>query len=521
MTGECFLYARSYVHDRSPTDLFVVPFSHSNKVNVPMRKTLFTLLASAVVVSALASTAKADVSLPKCFSDNGVFQREKPISVWGWADPNEEVTVSFNGASATTTACEKGAWKIELPAQEASFEGKELVVKGKNTLTFTNILVGEVWICSGQSNMEMPLNSWGQPRLACTEDEINGDYSFIRFNRPAHVISSEELNNVETAGWRVCKDGVQKDCTACGFHFAVRLNKELNVPVGLIDSNWGGSNINSWIPDAGWNQVPETVEVGKNLLAAREGAKDWDKCGGMYNAMLAPWKGYNFRGAIWYQGCTNAGEHEFYYYKQKAMILEWRKVFGNGEFPFYWVQLAPFTDPKDDPNEVGDWPYLRNGQTMCMEVANSGQAVIIDAGEVKDIHPRNKWIVGNRLALWALSKTYGKEVGECCSPMVAGAQFDDSKVTLTFDHVGSGLVAGKLDGRNFEKTNADLNRFAIAGADGKFVWATAKIVAQNKIEVSAEGVAPTAVRYAWQMFPENCNLYSAEGLPVTPFEVKK
>ena len=485
-------------------------------------KKSFCFLASFVAAALLSVPAFADVSLPKCFTDNGVFQREKPISVWGWADPSEEVTVSFNGKSATTLADAQGAWKVQLPSEEACFEGKSLVVKGKNTLEFKNILVGEVWICSGQSNMEMPLNSWGQPRLACTEEEINGDFSFIRFNRPNHVITSEELKDVATPGWQVCKDGVQANCTACGFHFAVRLNKELNVPVGLIDSNWGGSNINSWIPDAGWNEVPETVEVGKNLLAARADAKDWDKCGGMYNAMLAPWKGYNFRGAIWYQGCTNAGEREFYYYKQKAMIREWREVFENGDFPFYWVQLAPFTAIKDDPNDTGDWPYLRNGQTMCLEVANSGQAVIIDAGEVADIHPRNKWIVGNRLALWALKNAYGKTGFECCSPMAVDAAFDGGKVVVTFNCVADGLVSGKLNDRVFEKTDADLARFAVAGEDGKFVWATAKIVGKNKVEVSAEGVAnPTAVRYAWQMSPDGCNLYSSEGLPATPFELKK
>ena len=485
-----------------------------------MKRAFFFPLVAILALASI-SVARADVSLPKCFSDNGVFQREKPICVWGWAEPGEQVTVSFNGAEATAITCKQGVWKVNLPAQEASFEGKELVVKGNNTITFSNILVGEVWICGGQSNMEMPLNSWGQPRLACTEEEITGDYSFIRFNRPNHVIKDEEQKDIESAGWRVCKDGVQKDCTACGFHFAVRLNKELNVPVGLIDSNWGGSNINSWIPDAGWNQVPETVEVGKKLIEARPEAKDWDKAGGMYNAMLAPWKGYNFRGAIWYQGCTNAGEREFYYYKQKAMIREWRKAFNNGDFPFYWVQLAPFTDPKEDPNETGDWPYLRNGQTMCLEVPNTGQAVIIDAGEIKDIHPRNKWIVGNRLALWALAKAYGKEVGECCSPMAVDVQFADGKATVTFDHVGSGLCSGKLDNRDFSKTDAKLVGFAVAGSDGSFVRANAEIVGNNKVVVSAEGVDATAVRYAWQMFPEGCNLYSVDGLPATPFEVKK
>ena len=238
--------------------------------------------------------------------------------------------------------------------------------------------------------------------------------------------------------------------------------------------------------------------------------------------MLAPWINYNFRGAIWYQGCTNAGEHEFYYFKQKAMIREWRKVFKNGDFPFYWVQLAPFTAVSDDPNATGDWPYLRNGQTMCLEVANTGQAVIMDAGESDDIHPTNKYIVGNRLALWALAQIFNKDV-VCCSPMVKDAVYADGKVVLTFDHVGSGLVAGKLNDRVFEQTDgAKLARFAVAGADGKYVWADAQIVGKDKVVLSAEGVAePVAARYAFQMCPEGCNLYSAEGLPATPFEVKK
>ncbi|MGI6401099.1 MAG: sialate O-acetylesterase [Thermoguttaceae bacterium] len=495
-----------------------------------MKKTFFSLLIATIVMTACAVTVRADVTVPKCFTDNGVFQRDKPICVWGWADPNEEVTVSFNGSSVTTTTDEQGDWKVELPAEVTSYDGKDLVIEGKNTLTFSNIVVGEVWICSGQSNMEMPLNSWGQklkgtdePRLACTEEELNGDYSYIRFNRAMHVATDEPQKDFATNGWLLCKDGVQKDCTAAGFHFAVRLHDELDVPVGLIDANWGGSNINSWIPDAGWNQVPETVDVGKQLIAERPNQEHpMAKCGGMYNAMIAPWINYNFRGAIWYQGCTNAGEREFYYYKQKAMIREWRKVFNNGDFPFYWVQLAPFTAPSDDPNVTGDWPYLRNGQTMCMEVANTGQAVITDAGEVDDIHPTNKFIVGNRLALWALAKIFNKDV-DCCSPMVKDAVYGDGKVTLTFEHVGSGLVAGKLDERVFEQTDdAELAKFAIAGSDGNFVWADAQIVGKNQVVLSAEGVAePVAVRYAFQMYPEGCNLYSAEGLPATPFEIKK
>ncbi len=493
-------------------------------------KRKFVMILTAIVVMFGAIPGRADVTVPNCFTDNGVFQRDKPICVWGWADPSEEVAVTFNGITVTTTACDKGMWKVELPAEPASYEAKDLVIQGNNTLKFSNILVGEVWICGGQSNMEMPLNSWGQklrgtdtPRLACTEEELTGDYSYIRFNRAKHIVSDEPKNNFETLGWLVCKDGVQKDCTAVGFHFAVRLHNELDVPVGLIDSNWGGSNINSWIPDGGWNQVPETVEVGKQLIADRPNQDNpGAKCGGMFNAMLAPWINYNFRGAIWYQGCTNAGEREFYYFKQKAMIREWRKLFKNGDFPFYWVQLAPFTAVSDNPNQTDDWPYLRNGQTMCLEVANTGQAVIIDAGEADDIHPTNKFIVGNRLALWALAQIFNKDVF-CCSPMVKSAEYGDGKVTLTFDHVGSGLVVGKLNDRVFERTDdVKLARFAVAGSDGNFVWADAEIVGKDKVVLSADEVAePVAARYAFQMCPEGCNLYSSEGLPATPFEIKK
>ena len=259
--------------------------------------------------------ASAEVTLPNCFTNNAVLQRDHPICVWGWANPDEEIKVSFNGTSASTKALADKTWKVELPAQPASFQPQELVIQGDNRVVFSNVLVGEVWICSGQSNMEMPLNSWGQklkgtdnPRLACTEEELTGDFSYIRFNRAHHVVSDEPQTNFATDGWKVCKAGVQKDCTAVGFHFAQRLYNELNVPVGLIDSNWGGSNINSWIPDEGWNQLPETKEIGKQLISERATATNpGAKCGGMYNAMLAPWINYGFRGAIWYQGCTNAG----------------------------------------------------------------------------------------------------------------------------------------------------------------------------------------------------------------------
>jgi len=194
----------------------------------------------------------ADVAVTNTFTDNAVLQRDKCARVWGTADPGEKVSVSFAGQTKGAIADSNGAWSVILDPMPASNEGKDLVISAKNTLTFHNVLVGEVWICSGQSNMEMPLNSWGQPRLACTEEEINGDYSFIRFNRAKHVVTDEPRNTLESTGWLMCKDGVQKDCTAAGFHFAVRLHQELGCPIGLIDSNWGGSNINSCCFRYGW-----------------------------------------------------------------------------------------------------------------------------------------------------------------------------------------------------------------------------------------------------------------------------
>lgn len=501
-----------------------------------MKKMSLMLTVLAILFAAV--SVQADVRLPKTFTDNAVFQRNVPINVWGWADPGEEVTVTFAGQKAFCKACEKGCWSVSLPACAASFEGRDLIVKGKNEVKFANILVGEVWVCSGQSNMEMPLNSWGQPRLACSDEEIDGDYSFIRFNRSAHRLAAEPAKDLDCLGWQLCKDGVQKSCTACGFHFAVRLNKELNVPVGLIDVNWGGSNIDSWIPDAGWDLLPELASVKNRLQKARdlclkkENYKTLEKglnpnaykaicadsIGAMYNAMLAPWTKYAIKGALWYQGESNAGEREFYYYKQKAMIFQWRKIWNQGDFPFYWVSLANFTAPKDNPNDTGSWPGLRDGQTKCLDVKNSGQAIIIDIGEEKDIHPRNKFDVGNRLALWALANDYGKKIDHK-SPIFKCMKIDGDKIVVKFDNVGKGLVVGKQEPRQFSvDAGASLKRFAIAGADKNFVWADAKIIDKETVVISAKGItAPVAVRYAWQMNPTGCNLYSAEGLPATPF----
>lgn len=494
-----------------------------------MKKTFVFLF---VLALAACSALYADVTMTKTFTDNAVLQRDMPIHVWGTADAGEKVTVSFNGQSAETTARDNGLWEVALPAMPACCEGKDLVVAGKNTLTFSNVVVGEVWICSGQSNMEMPLNSWGYPGLACTEEEISGDYSYIRFNRASHVILDEPRAELESAGWLPCAGGVQKDCTAAGFHFAVRLHKELGCPVGLIDSNWGGSNINSWIPASGWKKVPQLVPVKEQYDADRQAGKeidDWHKYSGMFNAMLAPWVPYTIRGAIWYQGESNSAEQEFYFYKQKAMIEEWRALWNEGDFPFYWVQLASFTAPSAEASQTGDWPGLRDGQHRCLELPNTGEAVIIDVGETNDIHPRDKFDVGNRLALWALANVFGKDV-EPQSPTFRSVSFENGAAVVKFDHVGSGLMTASKDGRNplTVTPGAAPLRFALGEEVPKakddeptrysWVFADAEIIGNDTVVVKSPYVAkPAAVRYAWQMNPIGCNLYSKEGLPATPF----
>ncbi|MGI5830998.1 MAG: sialate O-acetylesterase [Thermoguttaceae bacterium] len=499
-----------------------------------MKRAFFILFCT--VVLSLCSTIRADVAMTKVFTDNAVLQRDMPVRVWGTADAAEKVTVTFGGQTKESVADQDGVWSVMLDAMPACNEGKNLVVVGKNVLTFRNVVVGEVWVCGGQSNMEMPLNSWGQERLACTEDEISGDYSFVRFNRADHIILDQPRNELESTGWLLCKDGVQKSCTAVGFHFAVRLHQELGCPIGLIDSNWGGSNINSWIPESGWKKVPELVPIREKYeadLAAGKKIEDRAKQAGMFNAMLQPWVPYAIRGAIWYQGESNAGEREFYFFKQKAMIEAWRALWGEGDFPFYWVQLASFTPASIDPATTGDWPGLRDGQTKCLELPNTGQAVTIDIGETSDIHPRDKFDVGNRLALWALAGIFGKDV-EPQSPTFKSVTFENGKAIVKFDHVGSGLMTAGKDGRNplVVTPGATPLRFAIGESLPKkneddpdtlaWIFADAQIAGNDTVVLSSPYVKnPAAVRYAWQMNPEGCNLYSREGLPATPFRTDK
>ena len=491
------------------------------------------IVATAAAVAG--GSARADVKLPAIFSDHMVLQRDQKDRVWGWAEPGEEVTVEIQGQSKTAKAGADGKWQVMLDPIPTGGP-YELVVKGKNTLTFKDVLSGEVWICSGQSNMQMAVSASDDADL-----EIRAaKYPQIRLIT-VPLVGTQEPQHDFKGRWAPCSPETVGDFSAVGYFFGRQLHETLGVPIGLIDDSWGGSACEAWVPRerlaadpkykdllALWEErekkYPEAKKSFEAYQAAAAKAKAEGKPaprtmqnpegqmrgnarpGNIFNGVLLPTIGYGIRGAIWYQGETNAGRAYQYRHLFPLMIQTWRELWGQGDFPFYWVQLADYLPEKDAPSDSA-WAELREAQTMTMKLPNTGEAVIIDIGEGKDIHPRNKQGVGKRLARWALARDYGVDVA-CQSPTYKSMAKKDGKVVLTFDHVDGGF-------RPFDVANPV--GFTIAGDDKKFVKAEAKVVGPNKVEVwSSEVSDPVAVRYAWADNPV-CNLYSKVGLPTTPF----
>ncbi|HYE97355.1 MAG TPA: sialate O-acetylesterase [Planctomycetota bacterium] len=483
----------------------------------------------------LASTAVADVKVPTVISDRMVLQRDKPVPVWGWADPGEAVTVEFAGQKKTATAGPDGAWKVALDPMPASAEGRAMSIAGKNRIELQDVLVGEVWLCSGQSNMQ-----WSVSQCAEADLEIAaGKHPLIRLITVPQVASQKPLTEFK-GQWEACTPQTVGSFSAVGYSFGRQLHLTLGVPVGLIDNSWGGSAAEAWVRRdvlekhdryaallkswddrvAGWDEAKAKADHAQRLQAWEAGGKKGaqprppqnpegsnHRPSNLYNGVLNPVIGYGIRGTIWYQGESNAGRAYQYRDLFPLLIRSWRDAWGQGDFPFYWVQLADFMAEKPEPAESA-WAELREAQTMTMAaLPNTGEAVIIDVGEGKDIHPRNKQTVGLRLARWALAKDYGMPIAHR-SPTFKSVEKKDGKLVVTFDHVGQGLYAFDVQ---------EVRGCAIAGEDRRFVWAQARIVGKDKIEVWSDAVKdPVAVRYAWADNPV-CNLYSREGLPATPF----
>jgi len=634
-----------------------------------------------LIFSLIFSFVKADITLPHIFSSNMVLQRDIHLSIWGWADPGERVTVTLNDQKRSTRTSREGIWVLELEPIPAGGP-YEMKIKGKNEILLTDILMGDVWICSGQSNME-----WSVSRSNDAEIEIaNANYPEIRLFSVPNKISSRPLDNTDPAEWLPCNSENLPPFSAVGYFFGRELYRELNVPVGLINTTWGGTVAESWtsketisqdpdfkdrllvlenlnIPEANeklekefeewqqalrkmdagfedemyiwadpntnfntwdmmtlptlwedaglqevdgvvwfsrsfqltpdivqkgveinlgpiddsdmvwingqlvgqifnhynWNRKydvdPNFLKVGDNIIVVRVEdyrggggiwgdqnqmyvkadpfraslAGDWfykvgtDKMPSsppqttfgpnsfptlLYNAMINPLIPYGIKGAIWYQGESNASRAYQYRRIFRQMIEDWRKHWGQGDFPFLFVQLANFMEPKALPSE-SEWAELREAQTLTLNLPNTAMASAIDIGEAEDIHPRNKQDVGRRLAKGALKIAYDKDI-VFSGPMYKSMHVEGNKVYIEFDHIGSGLKVHDPYGY--------LKGFTIAGDDRNFFWAKADLIDDHTVVVYSEKVDnPAAVRYGWADNPHDLNLYNQEGLPANPF----
>lgn len=627
-------------------------------------------------ISLMSLGLQATVRLSHIFSDNMVLQRDKPIKFWGWADKNEVVEVNFINQKKKVKADKQGNWTLTL--DQVPFGGPhELKVIGKNNkILLKNILVGDVWLCSGQSNMEMPIHGWGS--VYDYEEEIkNAEYPKIRAFNVVKAMNSKPQADLN-GDWTVCSPQTVANYSAVAYFFARKLNKDLDIPIGIINSSWGGTEIESWISSDAFDKLPnefrvkyEQVKIGDfgqfikdneaNKKAYQEAmlndigtSEKWfmpstdisswnkmqipqmwekvlgdldgvvwfrydlalpadvdeknatiqlgpiddddvlwingvkigetqgyatnrlyeipsgilksgkntivikvsDHSGGggiygnpdnlylktsngkyplagewlykiavsnieynyvnispnmyyalLYNAMINPIIQFPIKGAIWYQGESNASQAENYKTLFPTMISDWRSKWGY-EFPFYWVQLANYMG-KDKMPQQSDWADLREAQTQTLQLPNTGQAVITDIGDADDIHPRNKQDVGARLASIALNKTYGMNHVVSSGPTFKSMSISGNEITIEYDNISEGLVVNNKYGY--------IEGFAVAGDDGKFVWAQAFLDGNNKVVISSKDILnPVAVRYSWSNNPD-VNLFNTEGFPAAPF----
>lgn len=508
-------------------------------------KSRLTALLGLLVVS---PAAWADVKLHPLFGDHMVLQRATSIPIWGTADPGEKVAVKLHRRTpewiestvADAVADDSGAWKANLPLP-MTYGPYELAVNGKNILTLTDVLVGEVWICSGQSNMEWPM------RLAHNHEEATRQSanSQIRLFTVGRATASSPCTTFATKGWHHCVPESVREFSAVGYFFGRDLQKALQMPVGLIHTSWGGTPAQAWTSQPSLDAVPslqhyharmkqhaerfdpdkakseydaavkkwaadaaKAREAGKPAPAkpriAANPAVSQNAPSTLYNAMIAPLAPFAFRGVIWYQGESNSGAAYEYRTLFPTMISDWRRLWGRN-FPFLCVQLAPFKKIESEPKE-SDWAELRESQWLATHsLPEVGMAVITDVGDEKDIHPRQKEPVGARLALLARKIAY-------CQPIVAdgptyrSSSIDGNRAVLNFDNVGSGL----------ECRGDKLTGFTIAGADRKFVNAEAEIRGHVVIVHAPQVERPVAVRFGWANYPV-VNLWNRDGLPATPF----
>jgi len=507
-----------------------------NRIGISER---IVFVAGLVLVLVCAAASFADVKLPAIISDNMVIQQGMKVPIWGWAEPGEKVLISGSWQSRpwSATADKNGKWTVKIDPPRQAGGPYQMTISAKNTVKIENVLCGEVWVCSGQSNMQ-----WSVERTANAEQEIAAaDYPKIRLFAVERNASGYPLDDC-VGSWSGCSPETIAKFSAVAYFFGRELHKELDVPIGLINTSWGGTRIEPWTPPAGFASAAKLKEIRKEVgqangeyrksvaesldtietwvrgsrkaLAENESipaAPVWPKHPlssrgrptGLYNAMVHPLVPFAIRGAIWYQGESNRNDGMLYFEKMKALMGGWRSVWGQGDFPFYFVQLAPY--------HYGEEPLLLpriwEAQKAALSVPNTGMAVTTDIGNLSDIHPKNKQDVGKRLALWALAKTYGRGNLVYSGPLCKSMSVEANKVRIRFDHVGGGLAS--RDGK-------PLTWFTIAGADRNFVEANAKIDGDTVVVWSDTVDEPVAVRFGWHQEAEP-NLINKEGLPASPF----
>ncbi len=505
-------------------------------------------LVLAFLIFALAAAGRADVTLAPLFADGAVLQRDKPLPVFGLATPDEKVTVEFAGQRREATTGRDGRWLVMLDALPASAQGRELTVRGANAITIRDVLVGEVWLCSGQSNMAFAVSraTNGAAEVAAAK------YPLIRHLAIERTVAANPALTVKTSGWQSALPDRAGTFTAVGYFFARDLHLKLGVPIGLVNSSWGGTPVESWLSGAALASDPafqivdqrwmQTVESFSTLNADYQAKlAAWNKADaaaktkgkpaqdafrkkqvrpraprgpgdpwtprGLFNGMINPLLPAAFGGVLWYQGESNAERAGEYHALFRTLVTSWRAHFGQEDLPFYWVNLANFKVPADASGTT--YAFLREAQTKTLALPHTGEALAIDIGDPNDIHPTNKQEVGRRLALIAKTRRFGI-VGDDRGPVFDNATREGAALRIRFRHAEGGLIA----------RDKPVQSLQLAGADGVWHPAAGKLERDTLVVSSPAVREPVAVRYAWSNAPE-ANLYNGAGLPATPFRTDK
>ncbi|WP_111708506.1 sialate O-acetylesterase [Lutibacter citreus] len=490
-----------------------------------------------IAILIVSFSAVAQVSVSNIFSSHMVLQRNQQNPIWGTASVGEKVTITIDTQKHKTITDKNGNWKVKLNPLKVGGPYK-LTVKGKNKITFDDILVGEVWICTGQSNMQ-----WSVINSNHSDLEIaSANYPNIRLFSVPLTGNPEIQTKIADTSWVACTPKNIPEFSAAGYFFGRKLHQTLGVPIGLINASWGASSLETWISrealeaSGKHNELLEDWDIAaseftdEKLVEVTKAYEEWEAAGkpgakmrpprdiriaqnrpaNAFNGVINPIVGFGIKGAIWCQGESNLGRGYQYRSLFPLLINSWRTLWNQGDFPFYWIQLASMKEPDKEPTS-SSWAELRESQTKTLSLPNTGEVVTMDLGEGRDIHYRNKQPVGNRLARLALTKEYGYKFASE-SPRYESIKIKGNTIIITFNHIDEGLYAA-----DFETVKG----FAIAGFDKKFVWAKAKIIDKNKIEISSEKIInPIAVRYAWSNNPK-ANLFDRNGLPVTGFRTDK